>query len=191
MDKLNIKFLRITESDLEMIMNWRMQPDITQYMNTDPHLTLEDQYNWFHNILISPDERYWIISIDGVKAGIASLVSPDPISRRIHTGVYIAVKQKRSLRLILDVQWNLYQYSFETLKYNKVCEEIFSLNKALIRILDLCGSKKEGELRQHVYKNGTYYDVTVRGILKSEWEELKPSLNYNHATFEEYDYATI
>lgn len=186
MDKLNIEFLHITENDLEMIMNWRMQPDITRYMNTDPHLTLTEQYQWYKTVSQNKDERYWIIAVNGVKVGLASLVAPDLKNRKIHTGVYVAVKEKRSLRLILDVQWNLYQYAFDTLNYNKVCEEVFSLNKPVLRILDMCGSKKEGELRQHIYKNGIYYDVTVRGILKSEWNELKPTLKYNQATIEEY-----
>lgn len=186
MDKLNIEFRAIQECDLETIMNWRMQPDITQYMNTDPQLTLEDQKRWYQHIMQQKDEYYWIIIVDNVKVGVASLVSPDLSSRQIHTGVYIAVKEKRSLRLILDIQWNLYAYAFDQLHYNKVCEEVFSLNKPVLRILDMCGSKTEGELRQHVFKNGQYYDVTIRGILHDEWDAMKPSLKYNVIKIEEY-----
>lgn len=183
MEKLKIKFLTIKEEDLEMIMNWRMQPDITRYMNTDPKLTIEDQKRWYEKIKKS-DDFYWIIAVDGIKVGVASLVNWDKNNRRIYTGVYIAVKEKRSLRLILDVQWNLYQYAFDTLKCNKVCEEVFSCNKAVLRILDLCGSKVEAVLRQHILKNNKYYDVTVRGILESEWREKTQELKYNYAKFE-------
>lgn len=63
---------------------------------------------------------------------------------------------------------------------------MFSLNKPVLRILDMCGSKREGELRNHVFKNGIYYDVTVRGILQNEWNEMKESLNYNIVKIEEY-----
>lgn len=186
MEKLNIEFRAIQENDLETIMHWRMQPDITKYMNTDPQLTISDQLAWYHNILQQKDEYYWIIVVDNVKVGIASLVNPDLTSHQIHTGVYVAVKEKRSLRLILDIQWNLYAYAFEHLHYNKVCEEIFSLNKPVLRILDMCGSKIEGNLRSHVFKNGTYYDVTVRGILYDEWMSMKPTLKYNLIKIEDY-----
>lgn len=186
MEQLKIEFRCIQEEDLENLMHWRMQPDITKYMNTDPQLTLEGQRKWYHHILTEDPGYYWIITVNNVKVGLASLVSPDPASNQIHTGVYIAVKEKRSLRLILDVQWNLYAYAFDTLNYHKVCEEIFSENKAVLRILDLCGSKREGELRSHIFKNGLYHDVTVRGILKDEWDAIKPSLQYNHAEIEEY-----
>lgn len=186
MELLDIEFRAIQECDLETIMNWRMQPDITQYMNTDPQLTLKDQYNWYQHIMHQKDEYYWIAIVNGAKVGVVSLVNPDLQSRQIHTGVYIAEKSKRSLRLILDIQWNLYEYAFEHLNYHKVCEEVFSLNKAVLRILDMCGSKKEGELRSHVFKNDIYYDVTIRGILKEEWDLLKPTLNYNKVRIEDY-----
>lgn len=189
MDKLDIKFQAIQECDLESIMHWRMQPDITKYMNTDPQLTIEDQYNWYKHILQQKDEYYWIIIVDNVKVGIASLVNPDLSNKQIHTGVYVAVKEKRSLRLILDIQWNLYSFAFDILNYNKVCEEIFSINKPVLRILDMCGSKVEGELRDQVLKNNQYYNITIRSILRSEWNEMKPKLKYNKIYIEDYKHA--
>lgn len=189
MDKLDIKFQAIQECDLETIMHWRMQPDITKYMNTDPQLTIEDQYNWYKHILQQKDEYYWIIVVDNVKVGIASLVNPNLSNNQIHTGVYVAVKEKRSLRLILDIQWNLYSFAFDRLHYNKVCEEVFSINKPVLRILDMCGSKVEGELRDQVFKNNQYYNVTIRSILRSEWNEMKPKLKYNKVYIEDYKHA--
>lgn len=186
MEKLNIEFHCIQKEDLERIMEWRMQPEITRYMNTDPILTINDQINWYHHIMQQQHDYYWIVLLDNIKIGIVSLVNPDLISNRIHTGLYIAVKEKRSLRLILDIQWNLYEFAFEHLHYNKVCEEVFSLNKNYLRILDMCGSKQEGELKEHIYKNGTYYDIVVRGLLKSEWDIMRTNLSYNKIKIEDY-----
>lgn len=92
---------------------------------------------------------------------------------------------EKFMRLIIDLQWNLYRYSFEKLGMNKVCEEVFAQNKAVNRILDICGSQREGILRQHIFKNGVYYDVVTRGILKSEWEQKRRNLQYNYINFEE------
>jgi len=51
MDKeINAICRQIKEEDLEMIMNWRMMPEITRYMNSDPVLTLEGQKKWFKKI---------------------------------------------------------------------------------------------------------------------------------------------
>ncbi|MDE7432893.1 MAG: GNAT family N-acetyltransferase [Lachnospiraceae bacterium] len=173
---------RIRPEDLEMIMNWRMMPDITKYMNSDPKLTMDSQKKWFQKINESETDFYWMLVVDGVPSGVVSLVGFD--KQQIHTGLYVAVKEKRSLKLTMYIQWNLYRYAFEQLGVHKVCEEVFSLNKAVNRILDMCGSKREGELRDHIFKNGEYFDVTVRGILKSEWEELKGRIKYDFIEFE-------
>lgn len=192
MDIVNAKCVKITEEDLERLMNWRMMPEITKYMNTDPTLTLEDQKRWFARI--KEDEKktleegrkgfYWILKVDDVPAGFVSLVDIEKNHKRLATGVYIAEKAKRSLRLILDIQWNLYDYAFDVLEMNKVCEEVFAENVAVNRILDICGSKREGLLRNHIYKNGEYFDIVTRGILREEWFEKRKTIQYNKIEFE-------
>ncbi len=185
MQEINARCRLIREDDLELLMNWRMLPEITKYMNTDPVLTLDGQKKWFERIQKSEDSFYWMIEVDGVPAGLVSLVNLDNVNKRISSGVYIANKEKRSLFLIMSLQWNLYDYAFDKLGLNKVCEEVFSENKAVLRILDMCGSKKEGELKSHIHKNNNYYDVTVRGILKDDWSELKKKYSYSKFEFEE------
>ena len=189
MDRIDARCRKIQEGDLQQLMDWRMRPDITAYMNTDPHLTMEGQREWLRKIREEegkgePGGYYWLLEVDGVPAGFVSLVGADWTSKRISTGVYIGAKEKRSLRLALDLQWNLYRYAFEVLGMHKVCEEVFAENRAVNRILDLCGSQREGILRDHVYKNGAYYDVVVRGILADAWQEKKKGLEYNQIWFE-------
>lgn len=180
--EINAFCRQVQEDDLEMIMNWRMLPEITKYMNTDPKLTLEGQKQWFEKIGKSDKDYYWILEVDGVAAGVVSLVGYD--LNQIHTGVYIAVKEKRSLKLTLYLQWNLYRYAFEYMGVHKVCEEVFFENKEVNRILDMCGSKREGVLRECVCKNGKFYDVVARGILRSEWEEIKEKRTFDIIPFE-------
>lgn len=43
---MSVTLRKVTEGDLEQIMRWRMDPEITRYMNTDPKLTLEGQKKW-------------------------------------------------------------------------------------------------------------------------------------------------
>ncbi len=194
MDIIHARCRKILEDDLEMLMHWRMRPDITYYMNSDPRLTMRDQEKWYGQIQEDGKKSlgdgrkgfYWILEVDDVPAGFVSLVDIDFAAKKLHTGVYVAEKEKRSLRLSLDIQWNLYRYSFETLQMNKVCEEVFAENKAVNRLLDMCGSTREGLLRSHVCKNGRYIDVVTRGILRSEWEEKKKGLEYNLIEMEEW-----
>lgn len=192
MEIINVKCRKIKEEDLRIIMDWRMMPEITQYLSSNPKLTMEGQHKWFENIKKDEengltDERksfYWVLEVDGVPSGLVSLVNADYRANKIETGAYVAVKEKRSIRLAVDIQWNLYAYAFDVLKMHKVCEEVFEDNKAVNRILDMCGSKREGILRDHVYKEEKFYNVVVRGMLKDEWDSIKQNLSYNKFEFE-------
>ena len=50
MINVSAKARKIKEEDLEMIMNWRMSPEVTKYMTTDPKLTLDGQKKWLRKI---------------------------------------------------------------------------------------------------------------------------------------------
>jgi UDP-4-amino-4,6-dideoxy-N-acetyl-beta-L-altrosamine N-acetyltransferase len=181
MDRLSIraKLRPMIEEDLSMVMRWRMLPEITKYMNSDPVLTLEGQKKWFNIQKENPDNYLWIVEIEGIPSGVLTILDLDRRNKRCSSGLYIAVKEKRSLEFIMQLEWNLYDFVFDKLGINKYFAEIFSLNKGLIRIKQMCGSEIEGVLKQHIYKNDEYYDITVMGILRDKWNELKNTFHYD------------
>ena len=46
----------------------------------------------------------------------------------------------------------------------------------MVRILQICGCVREGLFREHVYKNGKYYDVVILGTIKKDWNKIKKRL---------------
>lgn len=173
----------IQENELELIMNWRMMPEITKYMYTDPKLTIEGQHKWYHSLQTRNDMISFMIEVDNVPSGILNITDIDYVNKRCSWGYYMAVKEKRSLKLAMALEWNLYDYVFDVLKMNKLEGEIFSFNKEVLRIHQMCGSEIEGVLKQHICKNGKFYDVTVTGILKENWYEIKSKYNYMKIDF--------
>lgn len=175
------------EEDSEMVRNWRMLPDITRFMNTDPVITLEGQIKWFHKQKENPDNFLWIIEVDDVPAGVLTILDWDRQNQRCSSGLYMAVKEKRSLELAMQLEWSLYDFVFDQLKVNKTFAEIFALNKGLIRLKKMCGSEVEGVLKQHVYKNGEFYDIVIMAIDKNTWKEKKVNCKYEQIEFEMAD----
>ena len=66
-------FRPIKEEELQMIMEWRMRPDITKFMYTDPQLTLEMQRKWFHSLKGRKDMFSFMIEVDGIPSGILNI----------------------------------------------------------------------------------------------------------------------
>lgn len=173
----------VRQDELECVMNWRMLPEITKYMYTDPKLTMEQQEAWFQRLQEDENNLCFMIEVDRVSAGILNITDIDRKNSRCTWGYYIAVKEKRSLPLALALEWNLYDYVFDVLKLEKLEGEIFAFNKAVLRIHLMCGSVVEGERKRHICKDGVFYDVVETGICRDDWRQMRSKFTYEKIEF--------
>ena len=176
--------VRVKEEHLQMLMDWRMSPSITKYMNTDPKLTLEGQKKWLQSLENDPTRNNWVIYVDDKPVGSINLSNIDYVNSRTDWGYYIADTGARSLELAMLIEWGLYDYVFGTLKLNRLYNEVFAENENVAKLHLLCGSKQEGVLRSHVKKNNNYYDIIVISILSQEWDEIKNKVPWQKIDFE-------
>ncbi|MDR2044042.1 MAG: UDP-4-amino-4,6-dideoxy-N-acetyl-beta-L-altrosamine N-acetyltransferase [Clostridium sp.] len=182
-----LKFERIREEWLETIRNWRMDPRITKYMNTDPVLTLDGQKEWLKKVQADPAQRQWLLVTEEVPVGVASLAGIDRENERCGWGYYVADWKRRSLERAVQIEVSLYEYVFSGLGLQKLYSEMFAENEEVIRLHEMCGSRRDGRLRRHVKKNGVYYDIVHMSILREEWNDLREDFReyYEASSFEE------
>lgn len=168
----------IQEEELEMVMQWRMSPEITKYMRSDPVLNLELQKEWFEKCKHDQYNKTFMIEVNDIPSGIINITDIDRSNEHCSWGYYLAARNVRSLELAMLLEWNVYDYAFDILKLHKVTGEVFSDNKAVIRLHQLCGSIKEGELKDHIKKNGKFFDVVLMAITDAQWSEEKKKRHY-------------
>lgn len=170
----------VREADLEMVMRWRMLPEVTKYMYTDPQLTIEQQRAWYQRVSASERDRVWIIElVEGLQPiGVLSLSEIDWTNRRCAWAYYIGETSARGIGLAKSLELNVYAYVFETLGLNKLWCEVFAFNDRVVALHEKFGSKVEGVARQHICKNGEYLDVVRMGILKAEWEATRDKWSF-------------
>jgi len=63
----------------------------------------------------------------------------------------------------------LLDYIFNTLNLRKVCSSVYAYNKRSLQYSLHCGYKIEGMRREHIYKDGKYWNLIEFGIFKKEW----------------------
>lgn len=177
---------KIIEDDLNMIMNWRMMPEVTKYMYTDPKLTLEDQKKWYESIMCSDKAFYWIIQFDGIDIGLINIVHIDKINKRCEWAYYIADTSFRGKGIATLLECNIYDFVFHELHLNKVCCEVFCNNEKVIAIHKKFGAEIEGIQRQHIRKNGEYLDIVQMAITKEKWHNIRDSYHYENIEIENY-----
>lgn len=181
---MNYKLREIREADLEMIMNWRMKPEITRYMNTDPKLTMETQKKWFSSLKDNKTVRYWLFLTDDVPAGVINLSDLDLERKTTSWAYYIAEKKSRSIETAISLEMSLYDYVFDVLGLEEIHNEIFSLNKGVIKLHQLCGCRKIKEVKEAVEKNGIKYDITYLSLSRQEWLEYRKGKDYVKISFD-------
>ena len=57
-----LEFLKVKEDHLEMILKWRVTPEVTRYMFTDMEYDLKKQKEWFERVSKDNDYKQWLIS---------------------------------------------------------------------------------------------------------------------------------
>lgn len=181
---MSVTLREIRETDLENIMRWRMDPDITRYMNTDPKLTLEGQKKWLASIDSNPDVRYWMILIDGQEAGVINLTGLTREDGILGWAYYIGEKKLRSLKTALSLEMSLYDHIFDNLCKNALISDVFTLNKGVIQLHLLCGCEITEEKKSHISKGGQAYDVTFLRMTKERWQQVRDTKKYDRISYE-------
>lgn len=180
---MGVTLRSIEEKDLERIMNWRMDEDITRYMNTNPKLTLEGQKKWLASVRANSDVKYWMILVDGQEAGVINLTGLNNPDGDLGWAYYVGEKKLRSIKTAISLEMSLYDYIFDVLGKNALCGDIFTLNQGVIKLHLMCGSEIVEEKKNHVCKEGVYYDVTFMRMTKDKWESIRHTKKYDKIIF--------
>lgn len=180
---MSVTLRRIREEDLEQIMRWRMDPDITKYMNTNPKLTLEGQKKWFAGVQANSDVRYRMILVDGEPAGVINLTGLNNPDGNLGWAYYMGEKRLRSIQTALSLEMSMYDYAFDVLKKKAVYGDIFTLNKGVIQLHKLCGCEVVEERKNYVCKEGVFYDVTFMCMTAERWNSIRSLKKYEKIDF--------
>lgn len=181
---MSVTLRAIVEEDLENIMRWRMDEEVTRYMNTNPKLTLEGQKKWLASIRANEDVRYWVIQVDQTPAGVINLTGLTNPDGDLGWAYYMGEKKLRSIQTALALEMSMYDYVFDCLKKRAVYGDIFTLNQGVIQLHKLCGCEVVEEKKNHICKEGIYYDVTFMRMTAEHWQSIRGSKKYEKIDFD-------
>ena len=173
----------IEVGDLENIMRWRMAEEITRYMNTNPKLTLEGQQRWLAGIRDNADVQYWLIQVNGEPAGVINLTGLTKTDGVLGWAYYVGEQRLRSIQTALALEMGMYDHALIELGKSAVISDVFTLNKGVIQLHRICGCEVVEEKKNHILKDGIYYDVTFMRMTAERWREIRESKKYEKIVF--------
>lgn len=163
----NLQFRKIKESDLEILRRWRMLPEVTRYLFSDPVLTTEGQKQWYNSMKEKGNSLYWIFSFGEVDIGYGILKDIDEKNRRAAPMVYIGEMDYRGKGLGKVMLATLENYAFEHLHLYKLCAQILSENYPSLMSYLKGGWKIEGVLKDHIFKD-KLYDIYLLALFNGD-----------------------
>lgn len=162
-----LRFARLREDDLGLILTWRTRPDITSMMISDIELDMDKQRHWLTRISSDPTVRHWMILWNDRPVGVINLADINDQHKRCSAGYYIGDLALRQLGAVIPPY--LYNHVFRDLGFNKIYGEVMASNAPALRMHALHGYRQVGTLRKHILKNATFLDMVVVELLAETW----------------------
>ncbi len=171
-DKIYLRPLEM--EDIDSFILWLNDQDVRQYLERMSPLNRIREKEFVENLY--KDDRDIVLGIalkenDHLigNIGLHKVSSP---YRRASLGIFIGDKSCWSKGYGTEALRLMLRHGFDQLNLHRIFLTVLSFNARAIRAYEKVGFKKEGALRDHIYRNGTYYDVHYMGILEDEWREL-------------------
>ncbi|KEO72662.1 GNAT family N-acetyltransferase [Anditalea andensis] len=166
----------LTAADIPYIVSYASNISISAHTLNIPHPYAEK------------DAIYWInLSIQGLKNKTNFIFAIRlKTSGEFIGGIGLTVDQKFSRAevgyWIAQSFWNngytteaaksIIQFGFDKLSLNKITSSHFEKNPASGRVMVKCKMTKEGELKEHIHKNGLFHTLFLYGLTKSEYKTI-------------------
>jgi diamine N-acetyltransferase len=173
-----IRFRAIERSDLHLFVNWLNDSEVCQYLTVYFPISMSFEDRWYdEQQKLAPEAQAMLMEViteDGWKPiGNIGLISINNLDRDAELGIFIGEKSewnkgygRKALKLMLN-------YAFYTLNLNRVHLRVVSNNLRGIHSYQAVGFVEEGRLRQAKFSNGTYTDLLIMSVLRSEWQAEK------------------
>jgi len=87
-EQYGVKYVRVTEQDIELIRYWRNQPFIRDSMQFKEYITPEMQKIWFKKIN-NKYNYYFVIEVDNKKIGLLNCKDAEPNTRIAEGGIFL------------------------------------------------------------------------------------------------------
>lgn len=168
-NRVNLRLL--TEDDVDKIVQWANDPEVTQFVTLTYPMTYEQELEWIKNSSGKTDKFvFGIETKDGMYIGNISIANINYIHRTATTGAMIGDKDYWDKGYGSEAKMLLLNYAFNTLNLRKICSGAIAFNERSIAYQKKTGGEVEGVKKAQFYKNGQYYDEIKLAVFKENWK---------------------
>lgn len=156
---------------LEDVRRLRNHRSVHAFLTTTSLITKKMQEVWFKKLQTDKSRLYFTIHLlDDTFIGIIRSDQWDKVNLNIRIGMDIREDYRGHGYAKEGYRYYL-KYLFEDLHMHRVWLEVLDFNSIARSLYNKLGFKKEGVLREAVYRERKYHDYIVMSLLKHEYEK--------------------
>lgn len=181
-------FRTFEESDVDQIYEWMNDDNLKQLsVGLNRRMSKEECRQWILSRMNhSPYSVWWAICPIGENKiiGYACLTDIHYINRSANfSGIMIGDKAYQDAFAWIETYLFVLEYAFDRLNMNRLYGSHLREHSTTELMVKTLFFKDEGIQREAIFKNGSYHDVIISGILASEY--------YEHKTNNDYDFNMV
>jgi len=162
----------LEDDDMDHVARWVNHPDVTYTMFTGQRPMSQAQVaaEW-RRYLENPNHVVFLVEDRRTHRplGLAGLYDIHPTGRKAEFRVLIGEKDFWNRGYGTEITELVTFYGFDRLNLNRVWLGVTAENKGGVRAYEKAGFRKEGVLRQDLYRNSRYYDTIRMSVLREEY----------------------
>mgnify|MGYP001051366398 CR=1 FL=1 len=174
-------YLRALEpDDYKVTVKWRNDDEMWSMVGGPKYfVSSEYEKQWILNAINNTNEIRLGICLKEKEEliGLCSLTEIDWANRNAQSSSMIGEKKYRGKGYGTEARLLLLQYAFYERGFERIWAKILEKNIGSIKMVEKCGYKKEGILRNSVLKNGKFQNQIVMSILRDEFDIIAKEKN--------------
>jgi len=163
-EKTNLR--TVEKEDIEFLRDTYNHPDVRKLVGNRRPKNLEQENDFFENVVVEGDSTDLLICVDGEPVGIISLTPQKPEIAVSELGLWLNPEYHGN-GYGTEASELMIEYGFDQLNLHKIFTRVFESNEASKHIWDKLGFEKEGHLKDHMYKDGEFEDTLYYGLVKT------------------------
>jgi RimJ/RimL family protein N-acetyltransferase len=171
--KAGIKLRALTKDDGRVSWNWRNNNEIRHFYSGHPFLVNQEKEEAWLDKILNSDMSFTSFGIEDVEhnclIGMTFLKDINFIHRTAEFAIFIGAESARGKGYGKSATRETIEFAFNKLNLNRVFLKVHEDNHRALHVYETCGFKREGVLRECVFKNGKYKNEIVMSILKTEY----------------------
>jgi diamine N-acetyltransferase len=169
-----VRLRPIERDDLPRFVEWFSDPEVRRHLGVWLPFSLAQEERWFERHLEQLERKELVLlaieADEGVLIGSIGLHQIDWKNRHAELGIAIGEKAYWNRAYGTDAIRTLLKLAFREMNMHRVQLRVDADNARAIHCYEKAGFKKEGGLRDAVFREGRYVDQHVMSILQREFE---------------------